>query len=191
MGERGSVIKAFRQQSTAISNDVQDAEAASNAKLRAAIAGKHAEFQEQDRVIADFEKTIHAMKEELADIESDVTFFTAYRDKEQHDFAKQIEALKSAIEDEKRSFEDEKEDVQFRFERSKQMTAAQADQLMNETRRRAGEFALRKQSIKDKVLVTLLRVCVHFFLFDFLTVNKLIYSLILAAGLVGHAVHAG
>lgn len=152
LADRGRVIKVFRQQSADISNDVQDAEAATNAKLRAAIAEKHAEFQAQDNAIADIEKSIRTMKEELADALSEGTFLAAYRDKEQLELAKQIEALKSAIVDENHSFVDEKEDVQLRFERSKQMTSTQADQQMQDTRRRASEFALRRQSIKDKVI---------------------------------------
>ncbi len=149
--ERNRIVRLFRQQSEGIATEIHETETATTMSIRGAIQEKHAFQQELQQEVDSLKAHLQEMKDEFAETTVSIDFYTNYRTNEHDQLAHQISSLKRAIEGEEKSFENEKIEIRERFERSKQLLLGITEKKLQDTKRRATDFALDRQGVKDKV----------------------------------------
>ena len=145
------VFKTIRAHAQEIENEVLDAEGHSVQSLHEALREKMRFFHSQDTQVSELRSMCSSMERELKETDATVSFLEHYRDIEQDHFAKQIQALKLQVEQEGVDFQENVRDVQRRFERSKNMFLGELQEKLASAHEVVSTFALRRQSIKDKV----------------------------------------
>lgn len=149
--ERNRIVRLFRQQSEGIAAEIHETETATTMSIRGAIQEKHAFQQELQQEADSLKAHLQEMKDEFAETTASIDFYTNYRTNEHDQLAHQIASLKRAIEGEEKSFENEKIEIRERFERSKQLLLGITEKKLQDTKRRATDFALDRQGVKDKM----------------------------------------